>query len=49
MFALVRDPIFYGRLPAAQVVGISVAAAALLLVLGFAVFQRLSPRHIHYL
>jgi len=49
LFALVRDPIFYGRLPAAQVVGISVAAAALLLVLGFAVFQRLSPRHIHYL
>ena len=36
LFALVRDPIFYGRLPAAQVVG-------------FAVFQRLSPRHIHYL
>jgi len=49
LFALVRDPIFYGRLPAAQVVGIAVAAAALLLVLGFAVFQRLSPRHIHYL
>jgi len=49
LFALVRDPIFYGRLPAAQVVGISVAAAALLVVLGFAVFQRLSPRHIHYL
>jgi ABC-type polysaccharide/polyol phosphate export permease len=49
LFALVRDPIFYGRLPAPQVAGIAVAAAGLLLVLGFAVFQRLSPRHIHYL
>jgi ABC-type polysaccharide/polyol phosphate export permease len=49
LFALVRDPIFYGRLPAAQVVGVAIAAAALLLVIGFAVFQRLSPRHIHYL
>jgi len=49
LFALVRDPIFYGRLPAAHVAGVAVAAAALLLVLGFAVFQRLSPRHIHYL
>jgi len=49
LFALVRDPIFYGRLPGVQVVGVAVAAAALLLVLGFAVFQRLSPRHIHYL
>ena len=49
LFALVRDPIFYGRLPAAHVAGIAVAAAGLLLVLGFAVFQRLSPRHIHYL
>jgi len=49
LFALVRDPIFYGRLPSAQVVGVAIAAAALLLVIGFAVFQRLSPRHIHYL
>jgi hypothetical protein len=32
-----------------QTTGIAAAAALLALAVGFGVFQRLSPRHIHYL
>jgi ABC-type polysaccharide/polyol phosphate export permease len=46
---LVRSPVYYGRLPSLQTIGIASAAALAMLVLGYAVFQRLSPRHIHYL
>jgi lipopolysaccharide transport system permease protein len=46
---LVRDPVFYGRLPGLQVVGLASLESALMLALGFAVFHRLAPRHIHYL
>ena len=46
---LVRDPVYYGRLPSLPVVGVASASALLSLAVGFAVFQRLSPRHIHYL
>jgi ABC-type polysaccharide/polyol phosphate export permease len=49
LLELVRDPVYYGRLPSLQTVGIASAAALAALVLGFAVFRRLSPRHIHYL
>ena len=47
--ALIREPVYYGRLPDLATTGIAAGAAALSLGLGFAVFQRLSPRHIHYL
>jgi homopolymeric O-antigen transport system permease protein len=49
LLELVRDPVYYGRLPSLQTVGIASAAALAALLLGFAVFRRLSPRHIHYL
>ena len=49
LLPLVRDPVFYGRLPHLPVVGIACLESALMLALGFAVFHRLAPRHIHYL
>ena len=49
LLELVRDPVYYGRLPSLQTLGIASASALAALVLGFAVFRRLSPRHIHYL
>ncbi|MGE5048132.1 MAG: ABC transporter permease, partial [Deltaproteobacteria bacterium] len=46
---LVRDPVYYGRLPSLHVVAVASASALVSLVVGFFVFERLSPRHIHYL
>jgi ABC-type polysaccharide/polyol phosphate export permease len=46
---LVRSPVYYGRLPSLQTTGVASAAAVIVLAIGYAVFQRLSPRHIHYL
>ena len=49
LIPLVRDPVYYARFPAPLVVGVAAAWAVGVLALGFAVFVRLSPRHIHYL
>jgi lipopolysaccharide transport system permease protein len=46
---LVRDPVYYGRLPSLSVVAVASASSLVSLLVGLAVFQRLSPRHIHYL
>ncbi len=49
MVGLVRDPVYYGRVP--PLIGVAVACGAALgaLFIGFSVFNRLAPRHIHYL
>jgi len=49
LIPLVRDPVFHARLPALSTVAIAAGASVGTFVLGFAVFQRLSARHIHYL
>jgi ABC-type polysaccharide/polyol phosphate export permease len=49
LLPLVRDPVFYGRLPSLASLGIASLESALMLAVGFAVFHRLAPRHIHYL
>jgi ABC-type polysaccharide/polyol phosphate export permease len=49
LLPLVRDPVYYGRLPPLQVLGVASAGAIAMFIFGLAVFQRLSPRHIHYL
>jgi lipopolysaccharide transport system permease protein len=49
LLPLVRDPVFYGRLPSLATLGIASLESALMLAIGFAVFHRLEPRHIHYL
>jgi ABC-type polysaccharide/polyol phosphate export permease len=49
LLQLVRDPVYYGRLPPAGAIGTACVSAAAALFVGFAVFKRLSPRHIHYL
>lgn len=49
LLPLVRDPVYYGRLPPLLVLGVAAGGSLLMLAVGFAVFQRLSPRHVHYL
>jgi ABC-type polysaccharide/polyol phosphate export permease len=49
LIPLVRDPVYYGRLPSLSTVAVALAWAAGALLLGFAVFTRLEPRHIHHL
>jgi homopolymeric O-antigen transport system permease protein len=49
LLPLVRDPVYYGRLPPLSVVGFATVESALMLAIGFAIFHRLAPRHIHYL
>jgi ABC-type polysaccharide/polyol phosphate export permease len=49
LLPLVRDPVYYGRLPSLASLGIASLESALMLAVGFAVFHRLAPRHIHYL
>jgi lipopolysaccharide transport system permease protein len=49
LLQLIRDPVYYGRMPSPQAVAIASLSAVAALVLGFAIFKRLSPRHIHYL
>jgi ABC-type polysaccharide/polyol phosphate export permease len=46
--ALVRDPVYYGRLPPLQAVAIASAYALASLAIGFAVFTKLERRHIHH-
>jgi ABC-type polysaccharide/polyol phosphate export permease len=45
----VRDPVYYGRLPSLPTLAVALLWAAGALLLGFAVFTRLEPRHIHHL
>jgi len=49
LVGLVRDPVYYGRLPPLGGVALASAAALAALFIGFSIFNRLSPRHIHYL
>jgi len=49
LLPLIRDPVYYGRLPSLPVVGIATLESALMLALGFLIFHRLAPRHVHYL
>ncbi|HET9751435.1 MAG TPA: ABC transporter permease [Myxococcales bacterium] len=49
LLELVRDPVYYGHLPPLKIIAIAAGSALAALLAGFSVFQRLSPRHIHYL
>jgi lipopolysaccharide transport system permease protein len=49
LIALIRDPVYYGRVPDLNTLGIATASAIVSLVVGYVVFSRLEPRHIHYL
>ncbi len=49
LLALIREPVYYGRFPDARTVGIAAAGSAFMLLVGYKIFERLSPRHIHYL
>ena len=45
---LVRDPVYYGRIPPPATLALATAIALSTLVLGFRVFVKLEPRHIHH-
>jgi len=45
---LVRDPVYYGRLPSLDVLGIACAIAVGTLLVGFKAFVKLEPRHVHH-
>ena len=49
LIPLVRDPVYYGRLPSLPVFAVALGCAAAAVIAGFAVFTRLQPRHIHHL
>jgi lipopolysaccharide transport system permease protein len=49
LIPLVRDPVYYGRLPSLSTVVVALLWASGALLVGFAVFTRLEPRHIHHL
>ena len=49
LLPLIRDPVYYGRLPSLTTVGIAALESAAMAALAFTVFHRLAPRHIHYL
>jgi len=45
---LFRDPVYYGRIPPLSTLGIASGCAVAMLLLGYRVFVRLEPRHIHH-
>jgi lipopolysaccharide transport system permease protein len=47
LLPLVRDPVYYARLPPPFTILAACAWSAGALLIGFTVFQRLEPRHIH--
>jgi ABC-type polysaccharide/polyol phosphate export permease len=49
LLPLIRDPVYYGRLPSLATVGIASLESVVMVALAFTIFHRLAPRHIHYL
>jgi ABC-type polysaccharide/polyol phosphate export permease len=47
--ALVRDPVYYARLPDARTLAVAAGLSLFSLFFGYKIFQRLAPRHVHYL
>ena len=45
---LFRDPVYYGRIPPLSTIGIASGCAVAMLLLGYRVFVRYEPRHIHH-
>lgn len=48
LLPLVRDPVYYGRLPPLHTIALACLWSAGALAVGFRVFRRLEPRHIHH-
>jgi lipopolysaccharide transport system permease protein len=48
LLPLVRDPVYYGRLPPLHVVAVAGSYAVASIAIGFSVFTRLERRHIHH-
>ena len=48
LLPLVRDPVYRGVLPPASTVAAATAVSAVTLVVGYWIFRKLEPRHIHH-
>ncbi len=48
MVPLIRDPVYYGHVPGALVLGVASAIALASLTVGYRTFVKLEPRHIHH-
>jgi len=48
LIPLFRDPVYYGRVPPLATLGIACGCALAMLLLGYRVFVRYEPRHIHH-
>ena len=49
LLPLIRDPVYYGRLPPLTMVAVGSLVSVATAAVAFAIFHRLAPRHIHYL
>jgi ABC-type polysaccharide/polyol phosphate export permease len=49
LLAMVRDPVYYARVPGWHSIAIAAGVSLFSLLAGYRIFQRLAPRHIHYL
>ncbi len=49
LLATIREPVYYGRIPDGPTLAIATFGSFFALYAGYKVFQRLAPRHIHYL
>jgi ABC-type polysaccharide/polyol phosphate export permease len=49
LLAMIRDPVYYGHLPELRTILIAAGFSLSSLLAGYWIFQRLAPRHIHYL
>jgi lipopolysaccharide transport system permease protein len=48
LIPLFRDPVYYGRLPSLSTFAIACGSAVAMLLVGYRVFVRFEPRHIHH-
>jgi ABC-type polysaccharide/polyol phosphate export permease len=49
LMAMIREPVYYARIPDLRSIAIAAGVSLFSLFAGYRIFQRLAPRHIHYL
>jgi ABC-type polysaccharide/polyol phosphate export permease len=49
LLSMVREPVYYARVPDLRSIAIASGISFFTLLAGYVIFQRLQPRHIHYL
>ncbi len=49
LMAMIREPVYYARVPDLRSIAVAAGVSLFSLFAGYRIFQRLAPRHIHYL